>query len=122
MPNYSKRFFIEYPYYNIGSYLEKRVERVAAKLKRKFGFLETQRAIEEILEIESPKDYCLRLIMKMGHWLTTVRKIELLSLKADFYQDDNGKVYLTYVSECIVRPRAHKMDGELRHDEKMRKE
>lgn len=53
----------------------------------------------------SPKDYCLRQILKMGHYLSMVRQVELLSIEANFYKDSNGKIWFCHASNILTRPK-----------------
>ena len=51
----------------------------------------------------SKEDYCLRQILKMCTYISTVRKIEILSLRADFYMDTNDRVWLFDVRDIVWR-------------------
>jgi hypothetical protein len=53
----------------------------------------------------APKDYCLRQILKIGHYITAVMKREILSMEAEFYMDDNGKIWFCYANNITQRKR-----------------
>jgi hypothetical protein len=39
----------------------------------------------------------------MGHYAMTLYNKEILSMQADFYQDDNGLIWFYYARKIIVR-------------------
>jgi hypothetical protein len=41
----------------------------------------------------------------MGHYLSSVRKRELLSMEAEFYMDDNGTIWFCYAHNIAQRRR-----------------
>ena len=55
--------------------------------------------------VHSPYDYCLRQILKIGHYLSQIKFQELLYGDFDFYRDENGKIWLCDVRNILVRPR-----------------
>ena len=64
---------------------------------------DAQSKIDSWLVENSIEDYCLRQILKMCTYISTVRKIEILSLKADFFMDTNDRVWLFDVRDIVWR-------------------
>ena len=54
---------------------------------------------------KSPEDYCLRMILKMCHYLSEMRFYEVLAMKADFYIDSNDQIWFVYAQDIVWRDR-----------------
>ena len=46
----------------------------------------------------------------MCHYVSTVRKFEILSIKCDFYMDSNYKIWFFYAKDILYRPRKLSLD------------
>lgn len=53
------------------------------------NYREIDTKTEQWLIKHAPEDYCLRQVLKMCHYVSSVRKHEILSMHADFYVDTN---------------------------------
>jgi len=60
--------------------------------------------IENKLKVLRPKDYCLRMVLKMCFYLQKIHEIEILQMNADFFQDDNGEIWFFYASDVLTKP------------------
>lgn len=58
---------------------------------------------EDYLARNSPEMYCRLITRRIAYFLATYAQIELLRMKAEFMKDDNGKLWLTFVSKIRVR-------------------
>lgn len=92
----------KYDYRKIGANFAKQLEE---SKEQKLEPLEIEQKVEQWLIDYSPEDYCLRQILKMCYYISTVRKIEILSMKADFYIDTNDKVWFFFSKDIIWRNR-----------------
>ena len=54
---------------------------------------------------KSPEDYCLRMILKMCHYLSEMRFYEVLAMKADFYIGSNDQIWFAYAQDIVWRDR-----------------
>jgi hypothetical protein len=52
---------------------------------------------------DMPQMYCLRACHKIGYYLQKIHRVDLLRMKVEFYQDDNGKVWFSHASDIFTR-------------------
>ena len=55
------------------------------------------------LMMATPELYCLRACHKIGFYLQNIHSVDLMRMKVEFYQDDNGKVWQSHASEIYTR-------------------
>ena len=60
--------------------------------------------IENKLKYLRPKDFCLRMVLKMCFYLQKLYNKEVLQMNCDFFQDDNGEIWFVHATEILVRP------------------
>ena len=60
--------------------------------------------VERKLKVWRPKDFCLRQVLKMCYYIQKLHDIEILQINCDFYQDDNGEIWLFHVEDVLIRP------------------
>lgn len=53
---------------------------------------------------QRPKDYCLRQVLKMCFYLQKLQNKEVLQVNCDFFQDDNGVIWLFHATDILIRP------------------
>lgn len=58
---------------------------------------------EHRLMIADPELYCLRACHKIGFYLQKIHKVDLLRMKVQFTQDDNGKIWFTHAFDIYTR-------------------
>ena len=52
-----------------------------------------------------PRRYCERVCVKLCHYLSQLQLTDVLAMDVDFFQDDNGRVWLFYAKKIVVRKR-----------------
>lgn len=60
--------------------------------------------VETKLKFLRPKDYCLRLVLKICYYMQRIHEMEILQMNADFFQDDNGEVWFAYANDILYKP------------------
>eukprot|EP00347_Sterkiella_histriomuscorum_P017727 403348226 len=65
---------------------------------------EVQKEVEDKLRKENPQLYCERMTLKMGFYIQQIYQIEVLHMDLDYFIDDNGKIWLFYGKNIVVRP------------------
>ena len=60
--------------------------------------------IENKLKYLRPKDFCLRMVLKMCFYLQKLYNKEVLQMNCDFFQDDNGEIWFVHATEILIRP------------------
>lgn len=71
--------------------------------------IELNQLIEKKLKEFRPKDYCLRMVLKMCFYLQKIHEIEVLQMNADFFQDDNGEIWFFYATDVLIKPQLKSM-------------
>ncbi len=94
---------MKYDYRCIGREYEQEILNEAESQGRQLTSNDLQKLIEEKLVKNNPQAYCERLCLKMGHYAMTLYNKEILSMQADFYQDDNGLIWFYYARKIILR-------------------
>lgn len=61
--------------------------------------------VDQWLIENAVEDYCLKNVLKMCHYLSVVRRVEILQVRADFYMDQNDKIWFFYASDIVYRPK-----------------
>lgn len=56
-----------------------------------------------------PEDYCLRMVLKMCYYISELRFREILNMNADFYIDDDGKIWFLYAKDILVQTKKVKI-------------
>ena len=56
-----------------------------------------------LLMMNSPVAYCLKTCHKIGYYLQKIHDQHLLRMKVEFYQDENGKIWLFSATEIWLR-------------------
>lgn len=52
-----------------------------------------------------PRKYCERVCVKLCHYLSQLQLTDVLEMDVDFFQDDNGRLWLFYAKKIVVRKR-----------------
>ncbi|TNV84066.1 hypothetical protein FGO68_gene12787 [Halteria grandinella] len=94
---------LNYDFRGIGSEYEGEVLKQIEQTTKHPSLLDIQNKIEEKLRLTDPAAYCKRVCMKISHYLLQLYSIELLQMDADFHMDDNGKMWLFYARNVVVR-------------------
>jgi hypothetical protein len=55
------------------------------------------------LRVNDPQAFCERICLKIGHYLLVLYKKELLHMNVDFFQDDNGFLWLFLCRDIVIR-------------------
>lgn len=50
-----------------------------------------------------PVSYCIKVCHKIGFYVQEIYQQQILRMNVEFYQDDNGKIYLFHASDIYVR-------------------
>jgi hypothetical protein len=50
-----------------------------------------------------PVSYCIKVCHKIGFYVQEIYQYQILRMNVEFYQDDNGKIYLFHASDIYVR-------------------
>ncbi|CDW75762.1 UNKNOWN [Stylonychia lemnae] len=94
---------IEYQFDLIG----KREEQKVIDDAQFHGIIQTnfeiQKEVEEILRRIDPHSYCQRQALKIGYYIQQIYQMEVIQMDLDFFQDDNGKIWLFYAKNVTVR-------------------
>ena len=53
--------------------------------------------------MNSPIAYCFKICHKIGFYLLKLYGQELIRMKCEFYQDENGRIWLFNVSDIWIR-------------------
>lgn len=66
---------------------------------------ELDQKVEQYLQDYLPEELCLRVLLKMCFYISVVRKIEILQIHADFFVDQNDKVWFFHAKDIVWRHR-----------------
>lgn len=94
---------VKYNFQKIGQEYQKQVTEQSKDLQLEPK--EMEQRIDKLLIEYCPQDYCLKQVLKMCHYVSAVRKMEILQMKADFYIDANEKVWFFYAKDIVWRHR-----------------
>jgi hypothetical protein len=50
-----------------------------------------------------PKEYCLLICRRIQYFLCLFYSTEIVRMEAEFYQDDNGKIWFAYATKILVQ-------------------
>ena len=90
---------VKYDYQDIGRDFMNNLKASQPDISRR----DLESKTEQWLQTNAPEDYCLRQILKMCHYISQVRQIEILQMKADFYVDSNDQIWFFYAREIVWR-------------------
>ena len=76
---------LDYNYQEIGAEYRSEFLSESKSSHRKMTNFELNQMVETKLKYVRPKDYCLRLILKMCFYLQRIHDIEVLQMNADFF-------------------------------------
>jgi len=101
----AKTLGLNYNWQQIGDEYRKEIIEDAKTSSKKLTSLELNQMIEQKLKSLRPRDFCLRQVLKMCFYLQKLHEKEVLQVNCDFFQDDNGEIWLFHATDILVRPR-----------------
>ena len=68
-----------------------------------FSFAEMQREVDMRLRLKHPEKYCEKVCAKMAYYMQKVHNYDIMRMDVDFFKDENGKIWMYYVRDIVVK-------------------
>ena len=62
----------------------------------------------DLLKANNDHRYCLKKCHEMGHYLQTIRGLELVKIETEWFKDDNGYIWLFMAENICIRHQKNK--------------
>lgn len=82
--------------------LSKQPLEVQAKAEIKYDYKNMPSDLE-LLATGRDQEFCYKQCLKMAYYMQIVRKVQLLTMQAEFYKDDLGYIWFFYAKDIYVK-------------------
>jgi len=94
---------VSYNFKRYGAMIQKGIEEECERTLKYMPYLEVLKETEEKLKSSDPYAFCERLCNKIAYYISKLHKVDILAMTVDFYQDENGKIWLFYAKNIRFR-------------------